>query len=147
MALERMGSTVTKLTAKIATYSKELLAPIEAQERDVLKAIDDSYTRIQNAHAVVTGHLASVRKVTQAQEDLLDATGLKGTREKVIDTAAEVSDKIAELTSKAQAGQDKVESFAQKLCELVTRARAVAANKKMTEAEVSETCTDKLAGQ
>jgi len=142
-----MTRTVNKITDQVARYRRTLLEPIEAQERDVLRAIDDVYTRIQNAQAVVTGHLASVRKVELAQEEVLGAVGLKDVRSKFIDTTAEVSDRIAEITGKVERGGQKLDDAAQKLCELVKKARGTISGKKPDEAAITADCKAAVAGQ
>ena len=78
------------------------LKPIESREREVLRAIDDAYSSVMNAHAIVTGHLASVRRVQQAQDELLADAGLKDIRRKFIDRAADISDRASDLLAKAR---------------------------------------------
>jgi len=46
----------------------------------VLGAIDRSYNQIIYANSIVTGHLASVRKVHDAQEELLNEFGIENLR-------------------------------------------------------------------
>ena len=46
----------------------------------MLGAIDRSYNQIIYANSIVTGHLASVRKVHDAQEELLNEFGIENLR-------------------------------------------------------------------
>jgi len=142
--LSRMSRTVERITARIASYRSELMEPVEAQERAVLRAIDDSYTRIQNAHAVVTGHLASIRKVQQAQDELLGAAGLKDVREKIIDRTAAVSDRIAEITLRARRGEQQIDEAAKTLCEIVADARKAVAGEGFDADAAKKACQERV---
>ena len=121
--VQRMTDTVKKLTDQIEKKRAEYLSPIEEQEIEVMRSIDDAYAKIQNAHAVVTGHLASIRKVQQAQEELLGAVGLKDVRRKVIDTAANLSDKIADITEKARRGEQAIDNAVADVKDAITTAK------------------------
>ena len=126
--VERMDSVVRKITAQVAKKRAEFLLPIEDQQREVMRAIDDSYSRIQAAHAIVTGHLSSVRKVAQAQQDVLEKTGLKDVRRKFIDTTAGVSDSIADLTIKARRGELKLDEALEKVRSVLISAKETLAS-------------------
>jgi hypothetical protein len=80
---------VSVVYEEIETYRKILLDPIEKQELEVLSAIDRSYNQIIYANSIVTGHLASVRKVHDAQEDILNKFGVENLR---ADTAQKLSE-------------------------------------------------------
>lgn len=139
-----MGSTVKKITAQIARYRNELMAPVEAQEREVLRAVDDTYAKIQNAHAVVTGHLASVRRVQQAQQELLETAGLKDLRRKFIDTTASVSDRVAEITVKARRGEQSIESAAKSLCEFLNSVSGILKKDAREQEEAVAACKKRV---
>jgi hypothetical protein len=81
-AIGNMKDFVAVVHEEVETFRKILLAPIEAQEKEVLGAIDRSYNQIIYANSIVTGHLASVRKVHDAQEELLNEFGLENLRTK-----------------------------------------------------------------
>ena len=89
----------------------DLLKPIESREQEVLRAIDDAYSNVMNAHAIVTGHLASVRRVQQAQEELLADAGLKDIRSKIIDRAADISDRASDLLTKARTASSSLDDL------------------------------------
>jgi len=101
-AFDIMNLFVSSLSEQIENYRKELLENISKQESEVLLAIDDSYQKIQNANAIVTGHLASIRKVHDAQAELLSRVKLEGLREEVADKTVAFSDKISEIILKAR---------------------------------------------
>ena len=97
-----MRVVVDEAVRTIERTRLELLQPIEAREQEVLRAIDGAYSKVMNAHAIVTGHLASVRRVQQAQEELLADLGLKDIRKKFIDRAADISDRASDILAKAR---------------------------------------------
>ncbi len=96
----------------------EMMAPINSREQEVLRAIDDAYSKVQNAQAFVTGHLASVRRVQQAQEDLLADAGLKDIRQKFIDKTADISDRASEILANARRASASVDEPDGKLREI-----------------------------
>ena len=93
---------VSGVEERIAALRAELLAPIRAQRDKVLVVLEDSYRRVHDGNAVVTGHLASIVRVQDAQDELLARAGLQGLRERVVDSTARVSDQIAALTGTAE---------------------------------------------
>jgi len=78
---------------------RELLEPIQMQKQAVIEEIDTAHRQIQAAQAVVTGHLASVRKVREVQNELLAKVGLGDLRQKIADTTADISDKVADFVA------------------------------------------------
>ncbi len=116
-----MRVVVEDAVRQIERTRLKLLEPIETREQKVLRAIDDAYSRVINAHAIVTGHLASVRRVHQAQEELLADVGLKDIRKKFIDEAAEISDRASDILMEAR----RVPSTLDELDEKVRQVRDV----------------------
>jgi len=79
-AIGIMNVFVTVVHDDVEDFRKTLLAPIEEQEKAVLASIDRSYNQIIYANSIVTGHLASVRKVYDAQEGILNKFGIEDLR-------------------------------------------------------------------
>lgn len=79
-AIGFMKDFVSVVYEEVETYRKILLAPIEEQELEVMAATDRSYIQIIYANSIVTGHLASVRRVHDAQEDILNKFGVENLR-------------------------------------------------------------------
>ena len=88
-AIGFMKDFVSVVYEEVETYRKILLAPIEKQELEVMAAIDRSYNQIIYANSIVTGHLASVRKVHDAQEEILNKFGVENLS---IETVQKLSD-------------------------------------------------------
>ena len=98
-----------EVLTQIEVFRNSLLRPIHAQEREVLTSIDDAYRRVQDANAVVTGHLASVRKVHDAQTEYLAAAGVPDLRETVGTNIAALSDSLAVILQRARVIEDLLE--------------------------------------
>jgi hypothetical protein len=106
---------VNKLSKQIESYRKELFQNISNQENELLTSLDDAYQKLQNANSIVTGHLASVRKVHEAQAELLDRANLEGLRDRFIEKTARLSDEVAKLVKKARKGEETIDKIAKEL--------------------------------
>ncbi len=121
-ALSVMELYVTMVSEEIEAYRQELLDPIEAYEREVLTGIDDAYQKLQNANAIVTGHLASIRKVHDAQEELLEKAGMENLRGRFVEETVYLSERVADLVEKGRKADEKageLEETIRRLKELV----------------------------
>jgi hypothetical protein len=105
--LDVMQGYVEALTKEIEGFRQELLRPIRAQRDTVLASLEQAYRQIQDGNAIVTGHLASLVAVQDAQDEALKQAGLPGLREKLVDATAQASDQIAELTRKGDWARGK----------------------------------------
>lgn len=118
-ALDVMDVYVTEVMADLEDYRAQLRGTLLERRASVLRSIDDAYAAIQAANSVVTGHLASVRRVHEEQDALLAKAGLTGFRERFIDTTAGLSDRIAETVERGRRGEEKVDAVAESLKKLV----------------------------
>ena len=100
--LPYMQSFLEIVREEIELFRKELLDPVIEQEKELLAAIDRSYNQIHYANSIVTGHLASIVKVHDAQDEVLKEFGVEGLREEVGTTLANTSRKISEITDQAE---------------------------------------------
>lgn len=103
-AFDRMEVFVNLTLKQIQKTQDDLLEPIETQEREVLRTIDEAFAAVINAQSVVTGYLGSVQRIQQVQDEFLARAGLKDFRRTLIDETANISDGIAEITEKASRG-------------------------------------------
>ncbi len=93
----------------------DLLAPLIRQEEEVLSSIDRAYHQLHYANSIVTGHLASIAKVHDAQAELLDAIGVeRDLRKTVGEGLVGVSYRIARMVREAEAADDKLETAEEK---------------------------------
>jgi hypothetical protein len=67
----------------IEKKKKELIAPINADEQNILKSVDDAFAQITRANAAITAQLNSIRKVQQVQDDALKALNIKDLRDQI----------------------------------------------------------------
>ena len=118
-ALKAMGLLVTKIHADVDTMRKELLDPLNDQETEVLKSIDQAYQQIHYANSIVTGHLSSVVKVHETQAELLKTIGVERVlRQEVGESLAEASEKIGTIVEAASTADDKLSKAEEQLQKL-----------------------------
>jgi hypothetical protein len=101
-ALEYAGIIIEVIRDDIELFRQDTLAPVLKQEEEVLAAIDRSYNQIHYANSIVNGHLASIVKVHDAQEELLNDFGLEGLRKDIGESLAVMSAKVAEFTKEGK---------------------------------------------
>jgi hypothetical protein len=109
-ALDVTETYVETLTAELGSYRRSFTRRSTATGL-VLERLEAAYRQIQDGNAIVTGHLASIVEVQDAQDEVLAKTGLTGLRETLVDQTARLSDTIAEITREAQAASDKASAF------------------------------------
>jgi hypothetical protein len=97
--MEVYSATVVK---RIEDFRKEMLAPVIQQERKFLTDLDDAYMRLNAGNATVTAYLASVVKVSDAQNQLLAQLGQPNLRQQFVDGTVAFSDQVAGLVQSGQ---------------------------------------------
>jgi hypothetical protein len=107
--LQAMGSLVKAVHDDVETLRAELHRPLDEQEAATVTAIDRSYQQIAYANSVVTGHLASVVKVEEAQDEILADVGVsRNVRADVSKTLAEAADSIGQIIDKGSTAPDRI---------------------------------------
>jgi len=109
---------VEELVRDIEDLRGKLLQPIRKQRAEVQTAVEEAYRRIQDAQAVVTGHLASVRRVHDLQEEMLAKANLDGLRDRFVNGTVKASEAIAKMTGTAEFARDKIDEFEKSLEQL-----------------------------
>ena len=79
---------------EIERKRKSLIDPLNELERRSLDELRKSYAQLREAQSTVTGHLSSVQKVTEAQDQTLERLGLLRQRDLIIDTAIQTNEGI-----------------------------------------------------
>jgi len=105
---------------EVESYRKLKLDPIKKQYTDVRSSINESYEQIHYANSIVTGHLASVVKVHESQNEILEKADLKNLRIEVGNEMAGISDEIGKLIQKANDGDEKLDSLVSKFDRLLS---------------------------
>ncbi|PHR74230.1 MAG: hypothetical protein COA66_00105 [Arcobacter sp.] len=113
-SIEKIEAFLLIIQEEVEFYRKLKLKPIEEQYKTVLLNINKSYEQIHYANSIVTGHLASVAKVHETQNEILEKFDIKDLRVNVGNDVAELSDKIAKLMIKAENGNEKFSSIVEK---------------------------------
>jgi hypothetical protein len=113
-ALDVMQTFVERITTEVEGYRAELLSPIYTQREKVLTSLEQAYRQIQDGQSIITGHLASIVAVQDAQDQVLARAGLEGLRDKLVDSTAKVSDQIADFTRKAEYVRGKEDELRKK---------------------------------
>lgn len=96
---------------EVEDYRKIKLKPVNDQYKSVLNGINESYEQIHYANSIVTGHLASIVKAHETQNEIIEELDLKDIRTKVGSNVADISDQIAELTAKANEKEGDLEKI------------------------------------
>jgi len=92
-AFEGVSTWVEIALAAIDKKKKELITPINADEQNVLKSVDDAFARITRANATITAQLNSIRKVQEVQDNALKALNVKDLRDQINDQLISASNK------------------------------------------------------
>jgi len=114
-AIAYMEVVVSTIHDNVELYRKKRLKPILDQEKEALTEINKSYMRIHYANSIVTGHLASVAKVYDAQEEVLNQMGVEGLREKIGSRLAKTSESVRDIVEKARKVDVKAQSIQEKV--------------------------------
>ena len=110
-SFEKIEAFLIIIQEEVEAYRKLKLEPVQDQYTDVKENINNSYDQIHYANSIVTGHLASVVKVHEAQNEILEELDLKDLRTNVGADTAGISNKIGELVQKAKDGGNDLDSI------------------------------------
>lgn len=118
-----MGYFVKAIREDVETMRRDMRAPIDQQEADVIGAIDRNYAQLVYANSIVTGYLGSVVKVHDAQADALNAIGLDGKLpEQIGKKLAAASERVDRLVQKAEKADATAASIQQNIADLKSSA-------------------------
>lgn len=107
-AFQKIEFFILLLHQEVEDYRKTKLEPVKRQHLELLRNLNDAYDQIHYANSIVTGHLASVVKVHDTQNEVLEKLELKDIRTELGKGIAELSEKIAELNKKAAKGEEDI---------------------------------------
>lgn len=105
----------------IESFRQEQLSLVITQEQKLLSAIDRSYNQIHYANSIVTGHLSSITKVYDAQDQILREFGIEGLRKDIGETLAETSRKVSKYTDQAKKIDEKLDETEKKIKDWKTK--------------------------
>jgi len=113
-SMQKIEAFLQILQEEVESYRKARTYPVKAQQQTILDNIRESYERIHYANSIVTGHLASVVKVHDTQNEILKELDLENLREKVGVKVSDISDDIGELIREARDKEDKLNEIVDK---------------------------------
>ena len=120
-AVQGMSIYLEELYREVESYRQAKLNPIKKQKADLVSNIEESYGRIHYANSIVTGHLASVVKVHDTQNELLADINLEDLRAKIGVMGADISAHVSELTIEAKSEEAKIDNVVKKFNELIDK--------------------------
>jgi hypothetical protein len=103
---------------EIEAKRAELLEPLDRDEKALRKQVHDAFTRLIQANAYITAHLASVRNVEEQQDEVLKALSIKTLRDEIDAALMKASESAAtglDALRKADGLVDKAEKATQRL--------------------------------
>lgn len=114
--LSAMKFMVEKVLKDIEITRQELLEPIDAQKKEVIQSINRAYNKMQYANSVVTGHLASIKKVHDAQSEILAEIGIKrDLRDEISRNLANTSNQVGEIVTSTQGHSQTIGQLKEKV--------------------------------
>lgn len=100
---------------KIQQKRLSLISPVEELERRTLQELRTAYSQVQQAQNAVTGHLRSLVKVQQEQDQILEKVGLLEKRDALIDKAIGINEQITSVIDSGAEAQQTVQQLEQTL--------------------------------
>ena len=110
-----------ELRNNIEAYRKKLLDPIQKQKEAFLKELEESYRKIHYANSIVTGHLSSVVKVHETQDELLAEVKMEGLRSDIGGSLSEFAAQVTEFLAKARKSDETVSKLSENLETIVRK--------------------------
>jgi hypothetical protein len=92
---------------KIDMQRKQLIDPINADEKALIESIDESFSRLMWANSIITAHLNSLRKVQDVQDEALKSLKMKDIRDKTNKQLANASERALSAIKQIEKVEDK----------------------------------------
>ena len=118
-AFAKIEAFLLIIQEEVEDYRKLKLKPVQDQYASVLSSINGSYEQIHYANSIVTGHLASVVKVHDTQNEILEKVDLKDFRIQAGEGLSGLSQQIGDLLEKAKDGEADLDSIVSKFEKLM----------------------------
>jgi hypothetical protein len=120
------GTEFVQLEQTIQIWSKEvadiiaqnragILDPIDQEEAKLLGYVDTAFAQVARGNAAISAHLASLRKVQETQDSVLDKAGMKELRDQINNSLIKLSDDASKGTGRLSELSEKVESLKNKV--------------------------------
>ncbi|HEY3489820.1 MAG TPA: hypothetical protein VGK27_06840 [Candidatus Deferrimicrobiaceae bacterium] len=122
-AFEGVSTWAEVAIEDIEKKKKELLTPIEQDERALQASVDDAFARLIRANATITAHLNSIRKVQEVQDETLKSLKLADLRDEVNQKLIDASRKAETALTKLEGVKSKVNDLSNKKKELLEKTK------------------------
>jgi hypothetical protein len=122
-ALQAMVDFQRYATQQIAEKRTELIQPIREEQLKILKAINASYDHAIAANSTLTGYLASVKDVKEAQTESLALIGID--RAEVDQSMLRVSDILDQVITKGKAIDTQAEDARNRINALIEEIKRI----------------------
>ena len=119
--LDGVGTWAGVAVEEIESKRRELLDPIDQDERELLVSVDDAFARITQANAALTAHLRSIRKVKDIEDQALEAAHLKELRDQVTARLSDASERADRAIKDLERASGEVKDVKEKKEELMKR--------------------------
>ncbi len=128
-ALNIMTEFIEDANYQVNKKREELLNPILKQKRGIVNTINSSYENVIYANAIITGHLKSIRKVKDAQQEALSLIGLEGKDEELDKMLLQASEMVKSAVTKGKEIDIKSDEAYSKIEEISNQIKSIT-NKK-----------------
>jgi hypothetical protein len=96
---------------QINAQRRTLKEPLEQNRRNLLSALDESYSDLQAGQAAIRAYLASVVELVEEQDRILAKLDVLKERDAAMNAAVEASDAAVEATDKLLKVEERFENF------------------------------------
>lgn len=103
---------------EINAKRKELMNPINDQEKMVVNEINAAWGDLISGQAAVTAHLESVVEVKKSQNEVLRKLNILEKRDKMLDVLMQYNDMFTNLLKEKEDAEKKIEKYKNKFTEL-----------------------------
>ncbi|MEK7315653.1 MAG: hypothetical protein AAB011_05695 [Candidatus Eisenbacteria bacterium] len=121
--LEGVGDWAEIAITEIESKRREILDPIDQDERALLASVDDAFGRLAQANAAVTAHLRSIRRVKESEDEALQSLRLRELRDSVTVHLAGASARTAKVIEELGKASGEIRDTAERKEELLKKAK------------------------
>lgn len=111
----RLGTVLLEFSEavqkEIAKQRASMIEPVDKQEAEVLQSLRDSYADLMRGNAAIKGYLASVVKLVEQRDMVLEKLGALDEQRKFVEFAAKASDGAAKALRIAEGADEAVTEF------------------------------------
>jgi hypothetical protein len=120
-AFDGVSAWVEIAITAIEKKKKDLIVPINDDEKNILKSVDDAFARIARGNAAITAQLNSIRKVQEVQDDALKALNVKDLRDLINNQLISASNKAASAIEQVAKAEKIMPDINEKKQEIVNK--------------------------